>query len=165
MSSLGSNDTLSGEVATLLRSSHYRAIEDSIAAELGQPVVLDPETMAPFAANELRDSGLTIVRIKELIEHVGPLTVRFGVELNRGESTVPDEEEWDPSEGDQQPERSRGPSLGLGMGFGLSYLIYVAFLADGDEARLLRFLNARRIPHASRFAGRLRAYYASARAA
>jgi hypothetical protein len=161
----GSNAPSLEDIVALFRSAEYLALEDSISKALGERVVVDAETMAPFAAQELSESGLTLAQLQSLLGEAGPLLIRFGVELNRGEAPFADEEEWDPEEGHQQPAGASRISEGLGVGFGLSYMIFLAKLRVGDDVDLLRYLQGRRIPYAMRFAKRLRTYLERANAA
>jgi hypothetical protein len=153
------------DVAALFRDPRYIELEQQIAQAVSQRILFEyADHVLPPIAKELHDAQLSPPVVEGLLDADLSAVAAFGIALLRGEAEVPDEQEWDPEEGDQQEADSKGEPVGLAPGFALTYLIYVSFLRNDDEVALLKHLKARRIPHATRFLSRLKAYFREARA-
>jgi hypothetical protein len=151
------------DVEALLRDPSYVTLERHIAEAVDQPLLPDYlDFVLPLVTNDLNETQLTLAHARQLLSNRLPEAAAFGVALIRGEDAVPDEQEWDPSEGNQQEQRHKGERVGLSPGFGLLALVYLHFLNSGRETELLALLKRRRVPHAKRFLARLKSYHQTA---
>jgi hypothetical protein len=151
------------EVEALLRDPSYIELERRIVSAVGQQLL--PEYIGfflPLVTKDLNEADISIAEATWLLALPLTETSAFGVALIRGEGAVPDEQEWDPHEGDQQRSRDKGEPVGLSPGFGLLALVYMSFISSGREEELLSLLKQRRVPRAKQFLARLKTYHQSA---
>lgn len=151
------------DVEAILRDPRYVALERCIAEAVGQPLLPDYlEFVLPLVTNDLNEARITLEQARQLLSNPLAEASAFGIALIRGEDAVPDEQEWDPAEGNQQPQGGKGGRVGLSPGFGLLALVYLNFLNGGREAELLSLLKQRRVPRAKHFLARLKSYHRAA---
>ena len=145
------------EVKALLQSVELAQVEQAIASRVGLRI-LPAEFATPYKRLlDLAEVSPGIAR--DLLVRERDALVSFGVLVVQGSSVDPDGE-FPPGEEPGPHDRSRqvGQPLGLANGTGLLQLCHYV-LAQGDQDRLLRFLELAKVPRRKRFAIELRRYY------
>ena len=134
------------DVIALLESDTLAAVENAIAIHVGERVNRDHlHITASLMRGEISLSGLSSDTVAALLRDRHDSIVAFGVRFLND----------DPDDVDEVVEKE-----GLGVGFGITYAIYLHFLETCTSNVFTEFLKKRRIPGARKFAADLRRVHA-----
>jgi len=142
------------EVKQLLASPELAAVEEAIAARAGQRVHRDSvDVTYTYTQIELGFTPLTADEVSRRLREERDGLVEFGVAFLADPEATESTDEFPPGEepgpGD---EGETIAELGLGCGFGITYLIYLYFLRERPRPEFTTYLKKRRIPFAAKFA-------------
>ena len=150
------------ETLALLRSDALRSVEEAIAHETADRIVVDESSAATTSMQaDLSVSGMTVAEAEALLLSRRDEIVRFGVAFLKDETATSDAEEY--PAGEEQDPSETVEMHGLARGFGVKYAIYFNFLANRPATEFAAYLKNRRIPGAAKFARELRAVFESLR--
>lgn len=157
-----SDEITDDAIVRLLENSTLDRIEKAIAAAVGRKIL--PPTVG-ILSTELFLAGLTESRASDLLAIHEQQLIRFGIELFRSTCKEPFSGDYAPGEEGQQKEAGNTVILGIGHGFGLTYLCYFSFLTAEDYVGFERYAKARRLAGAKKFLNKLKRIYACIQAA
>src|SRR4030095_8182992 len=140
------------EIKELLASNDLSVIEDDIALACNTYV---NKSLMDFTIGILRreisNSEISLNHIHHLLRSKRDSIVKFGIRLYNSLKDGPIEEEYPVGEEIPKSERPKDiASLGMGVGFGIKYAIYLHFL-ETNPSELLAYLKKERIPRAQKF--------------
>ena len=110
---------------------------------------------------EITNSGLTIEFLQEQLRTRKIMVIKFGINLLNKLDGQPIEEEYPIGESVPKSQRPEVVATqGVGIGFGIKYVIYLYFLENNPKG-LIHFLEKERIPKAKKFCHTLEDLYKS----
>jgi hypothetical protein len=116
--------------------------------------------MIDSALQQIGQAGLSPAEVESILSHQRAKLIEFGVAFLRNEAATSDEEEY--PEGEEPGSDETPVTLsdeGYGVGFAVTYAIYLNYLQQRSQHDFVEYLKAVRIPHAARFARELKRIY------
>jgi len=149
------------EVQLLLESSKLEHIENEIASQVNSYVNRDYLSfMVNGAVKQLKHACLNTKDIMAILSEQAELLIQFGVAFLHDEEATSDEEEYPQGEELDEDDKSETVSEhGIGIGFGITYAIYLNYLQKNTKQEFVKYLKAERIPYAAKFASELKRVY------
>ncbi len=138
------------DMQAILASDQLRAVQEPIAAALGQPIL--PHTSASDSLNTVCFLDWDAPAILNQLVSQRDRLIAFGQLLLAG---PPEDDDGEFPPGEEPAPQERGSTvetLGLVNGFALHLASLLRAADDPDPKLLLNYLKSRRVPHASRHA-------------
>ena len=150
------------EIKELLISKDLSAIENDIALACNTYINKDfIDLTISSLRREISNSEISLNHIHQLLISKRDPIIKFGIRLYNTQKDAPLQEEY--PVGEEIPKSQRPKviaSLGIGVGFGIKYAIYLHFLETNPNG-LLDYLKKERIPKAQKFCKTLERIYKS----
>jgi hypothetical protein len=151
----GINRVTASEMEEILNSPQLQAVQQPIADHVGLPII--PHRHASDSLNVIYFLDWSAPTILDLLANRRDALITFGKKL-AAHQDPPDEEDGEFPRGEEPDPRDRSVTiarLGLGGGFGITYLTFHHLVLLDNPKFLRDYLKSLRLPYATRFAKRL----------
>jgi hypothetical protein len=143
---------MDNEIRRVLTHPLLTEIEDAMAVDAGSYVNREFMDFAiDIVRREISHSGFTMAYLLNELSVCQERLIPFGCRLVAYALTSTPEDEYPDGEVPDVIPNEPPVHRGMGVGFGIKYLIYLCFLDADRQADLLAFLEKERIPYARKF--------------